>query len=356
MTKPTVFISYSHKDEAMKDRLVTHLGVLQQEGLLDLWDDRRIGAGEDWYPEIEDAMKRASVTILLVSADFLTSKFILNEEVPRLLERQDKEGLRIFPVIIRPCAWNEVKWLAKMQLRPKNGKPLSTKKKHQIETDLTSIAKEVATIIERISLVPTFETSTTTSTITKSTAQVSSTAPININRNEIKITKPENSGINPETYDKLLNWYGKGLELFNTGKYNEAIPCLDKVLEIDQEYILALGYKGDSLSRLGMYGEAMLCFDKALEINPKYVYVLNSKGYVLQLLKKYNDALFYFDKAIEAEPGYIFPWYNKGRVLIDLERFDEAVSSLSKFIELWPESNYSADAKKLIDEITKGNL
>ena len=47
MTKPTVFVSYSHKDEEWKDRLVTHLGVLHHQGLLDLWDDRHIGAGED---------------------------------------------------------------------------------------------------------------------------------------------------------------------------------------------------------------------------------------------------------------------------------------------------------------------
>ena len=104
MTLPTVFISYSHKDEDWKDRLVTHLGVLQREALLDLWDDRRIGAGEDWYLEIQNAMNAASVAVLMVSANFLTSNFILQEEVPRLLERRDGEGMRIFPVIIRPCA------------------------------------------------------------------------------------------------------------------------------------------------------------------------------------------------------------------------------------------------------------
>lgn len=79
MKSPSVFISYSHKDEAWKDRLVTHLGVLQSQGLLDLWDDRRIGAGQDWHQEIEQAMAAASVAVLLVSADFLTSQFILGE-------------------------------------------------------------------------------------------------------------------------------------------------------------------------------------------------------------------------------------------------------------------------------------
>lgn len=51
MTLPTVFISYSHKDEEWKDRLVTHLSVLERAGLLDVWDDRRIEAGADWYAE-----------------------------------------------------------------------------------------------------------------------------------------------------------------------------------------------------------------------------------------------------------------------------------------------------------------
>ena len=150
MTSPTVFISYSHKDEAWKDRLVSHLGVLQHEGLLDLWDDRRIGAGEDWEKEIEEAMAKANVAILMVSRHFLTSNFILEEEVPRLMERRKEEGVRIFPIIAEPCAWKQVKWLSRMNLRPKDGKPLSGGNKHQIDTDLVAIAEEVAAIIKRV--------------------------------------------------------------------------------------------------------------------------------------------------------------------------------------------------------------
>ncbi len=58
--RPTVFISYS-QDEEWKDRLVTRLGVLAQEGLLDTWDDRRIGAGGE--NEIEDTLKKASAAV-----------------------------------------------------------------------------------------------------------------------------------------------------------------------------------------------------------------------------------------------------------------------------------------------------
>ncbi len=148
MSKPTIFISYSHKDEEWKDRLVTQLGVLQSQGLLDLWDDRRIGAGEDWHQEIQEAMATASVAVLMVTANFLTSRFILSEEVPRLLERRANEGLRIFPVIVKPCAWQAVPWLSRMQCRPKDGRPLSAGDEHQIEAELAAIATEVHNLLE----------------------------------------------------------------------------------------------------------------------------------------------------------------------------------------------------------------
>jgi predicted Ser/Thr protein kinase len=147
--KPTVFVSYSHVDEKWKDRLITHLGVLQIQGLLDLWDDHRIEAGEDWQQEIQEAMATARVAILLVSADFLASRFIQGEEVPRLLERRDEEGVHIFPIIVRPCAWKRVRWLTRLQVRPKYGHPLSDGTEHQIDADLAVIADEVAGIIDR---------------------------------------------------------------------------------------------------------------------------------------------------------------------------------------------------------------
>ena len=93
MTTPTVFISYSHRDEIWKDRLLTQLGVLQQQSILALWHDRRIGAGADWYQEICQAMEAADVAVLLISADFLTSPFILQEEVARLTTWRQQEGL-----------------------------------------------------------------------------------------------------------------------------------------------------------------------------------------------------------------------------------------------------------------------
>ncbi len=146
MTKPLVFISYSHKDKEWKDRLVSHLCVLQKQGNLDIWDDSRIGTGEDWFRDIQGAIQNATVAILLISADFLNSEFVLNEEILRFLELRMKKGLKIYPIILKPCAWKQVQWLAWMQVRPREGRAISCGKDPDVDTDMAEIAVEVATI------------------------------------------------------------------------------------------------------------------------------------------------------------------------------------------------------------------
>lgn len=137
MKTSSVFISYSHKDEDWKDRLVTHLGVFVHENILDIWEDRRIRAGDEWNSEIETALNQASIAILMISANFLSSKFILREEIPKLLLRRQKEGIRLIPIIVKPCAWNHVSWLYKLQARPKDGRAISSGNEHQIDLNKT---------------------------------------------------------------------------------------------------------------------------------------------------------------------------------------------------------------------------
>lgn len=143
---PKVFLSYSHKDERLKERLATHLGVLRDR--LAVWDDRQLRAGEDWYAGIAKAIESANVAVLLISADFLNSDFILKEEVPRLLRRREEEGMTIVPVLLKACAWDEIQWLAAMQIRPTDAKPVTALQGNRREEALTVMAKEIVELAE----------------------------------------------------------------------------------------------------------------------------------------------------------------------------------------------------------------
>ncbi|UCH93596.1 MAG: TIR domain-containing protein [Candidatus Aminicenantes bacterium] len=144
-----VFISYSHKDEKWKDSLVKQLEVLKLHGEIDTWDDRQIQAGADWYGEIKKVLNDADAAVLMISADFLTSGFILNEEVPALLQRRAEENMKIFPLIVRPCLWSQIPWLSLIQARPKDGKPLSGFSKHKREKILADFALEIKNILDK---------------------------------------------------------------------------------------------------------------------------------------------------------------------------------------------------------------
>jgi TIR domain len=147
MSKPAVFVSYSHKDEKWKDRLMEHLNVLREEGDLDPWDDRRIQIGDAWQQEIAKALTSARAAILLISRSFLNSKFIRSVEVLTILERTISNGMKVFPVIVSSCPWQEVVWLNKFQARPTDGKSLARLRGDKIDEVLSSIAIEVKEIL-----------------------------------------------------------------------------------------------------------------------------------------------------------------------------------------------------------------
>lgn len=146
--KPTVFISYSHQDEAWKDRLRPHLGVLERAGRITIWDDRRIGAGEEWYDEIKDAMDLAKVAVCLISADFLSSKFCAEEEVPYLLERRERDGMILIPVLLRPCTWKVFSWLSPIQMFPRDGKAIARDFKDDWDSVFAEVGERILEILE----------------------------------------------------------------------------------------------------------------------------------------------------------------------------------------------------------------
>jgi hypothetical protein len=150
MERVKVFISYSHKDEIWKDHLLTHLSVLDYEGLLHVWTDRRIEVGAAWQAQINKAMSDSRVAVLLVTANFLTSEFIRNQEVPRLLELHAQSGMLVLPLLARPCPWKLVSWLAPRQVRPKDGRPLSAGNEVDVDADLTALTYEISSLINRI--------------------------------------------------------------------------------------------------------------------------------------------------------------------------------------------------------------
>ena len=76
--------------------------VLKQTlGIIESWHDRRILAGDEWDGEISEKLNTARVILLLISSDFLASKYIWEKEVKRAMERHDAGDAYVIPIVLR---------------------------------------------------------------------------------------------------------------------------------------------------------------------------------------------------------------------------------------------------------------
>jgi hypothetical protein len=126
MNKKKIFVGYCHcnKDEKRLARLKVHLAPLIQQDKIDIWEDTMIEAGDDWQLKITQSLDNASIAILLLSPDFLSSKFITNILVPLLLEKRANSGMRLIGVVCTPCGHKYIPHFAKMKLLPVGEKSL----------------------------------------------------------------------------------------------------------------------------------------------------------------------------------------------------------------------------------------
>lgn len=137
-TRTTVFISYSHRDAKYLDGLLPHLQYLEKNQQIDLWIDNKIKPGDTWRDEIASALASAKVAILLISIDFLNSQFIADNELPPLLAAAECEGVKILPVILRPCTLPHS--LSQFQAVNSPSRPLSKMSKSQREEIWVKVA------------------------------------------------------------------------------------------------------------------------------------------------------------------------------------------------------------------------
>jgi hypothetical protein len=142
--RPKLFISYSHVDTACLDRLLVHLKPLERSNSIICWSDKRIRTGDKWRSELEDNLEEAVIAVLLISADFLASDFIINNELPPLLVKADANGLRILPVILKPCGFRRDPVLSAFQSANDPMTPLLGMSQMDQEALYDKIADEVS--------------------------------------------------------------------------------------------------------------------------------------------------------------------------------------------------------------------
>jgi hypothetical protein len=123
-TSVELFYSYAHSDEPLCKELQKHLTALKRAGLIRDWYDRKIEPGSEWAAQIQEAMERAGIIMLLISADFLASQYISDVELPFALARHNSGRATVIPVLLRPVEWRDMPF-AMLQILPSQARPVT---------------------------------------------------------------------------------------------------------------------------------------------------------------------------------------------------------------------------------------
>ena len=138
-----VFISYSHKDEPWLKKLLTMLKPMVRNQTVSVWYDGNIRPSQDWRSEIDSSRSSASVSVLLVTKEFLASDFIANKELPYLLDAAKKRGVKLLWIYVSPCAYKETELERIQAVNSEPSKPLGSKRGSNQDKELLHICDSI---------------------------------------------------------------------------------------------------------------------------------------------------------------------------------------------------------------------
>jgi TIR domain len=103
------FISYSHEDRKVCDELRKPLKQLCRLFSIDeFWMDDATPTGRCFRAGYQAEIDRASIHIIMISANSLWSNEIMDREIPHIVAKATRDNDLILPVIVEDCLWHHV--------------------------------------------------------------------------------------------------------------------------------------------------------------------------------------------------------------------------------------------------------
>lgn len=126
-----VFISYARAERRTVEKIYNYCFNSRQfttYGKTFLWEpwwDDHLKPAQLWDSVIRDKLIDADVVVCMLSKKFFSSDYIMQNEVPLALKRQQESGIAILGVMLEPCDYKK-SGLGKIQLTPMNSGRLKT--------------------------------------------------------------------------------------------------------------------------------------------------------------------------------------------------------------------------------------
>lgn len=147
--KISIFYSYARQDKDLRDKLESHLALLQQGRSITGWHDRHIIGGQEWSREISKHLEAAQIILLLISDAFLSSDYCYGVEMTRALAKHKEGSACVIPIILRHVDWHDAPF-GRLQALPTKGDPVIGGSWRNKDEAFADIAKNIRKIVEEL--------------------------------------------------------------------------------------------------------------------------------------------------------------------------------------------------------------
>ena len=160
-----IFISYSHENDIWLTEYLDTRETKNPKYLLGFWrrslrgknvefwydreENRGIRGGDQWRERIFEEIDKADIAILLITEDFIISPFIIDEELPYIINRYKQGKVEILPILLEPARWQVLEIFKAYQLIPGKPTPL-IRYLEASEHDWKNVRIEVLEAIENV--------------------------------------------------------------------------------------------------------------------------------------------------------------------------------------------------------------
>ncbi|MFM6076258.1 MAG: tetratricopeptide repeat protein, partial [Dolichospermum sp.] len=130
-----------------------------------------------------------------------------------------------------------------------------------------------------------------------------------------------------------LAYYGKGLALYWSREYPEAITALELAVKFKPEFVPAWNTLSVVYGQSNQLDKALVAINAAIRLEPNNPNLYNQKYVVLSNLKKYKEAAAAINKAIELSPRAAF-YNNRGLTRNELGDKQGAIDDYNQAIKI----------------------
>jgi tetratricopeptide (TPR) repeat protein len=130
------------------------------------------------------------------------------------------------------------------------------------------------------------------------------------------------------------SWYEKGLKFVDMTRYNEAIDCFDRAIDLDPNNEQALFARGSTLLVVGRFEDAYRDLNRALAIDPADAGAYYVRGLVYEQANNYENAAADYTTALTIDPRNGDYLFRRGLAYREMGKTDEAISDFRRACEL----------------------